>query len=83
MTDPEELVSDFVKSAPKRICTCQLGPDRDGVDRAIQCFYKLKVTQETSQTWSDFHKYVLVERLSYPRSVHAMRDHTRKCLDLA
>lgn len=78
---PESAVDAFVRNAPECVCTCDLGPKGDSVNRAIQRFHELKTSGETTQAWTDFHSYVL-RPLSYPRSVKAMRDHTRKCLDL-
>lgn len=86
---PESLVEAFLQEAPtaggalkrERCGTCKLH-NAEAINAAIRHFAHLRETGQTTQHWKDFHRYCLVPSFNYPLSVHAMRDHTRGCLEL-
>ena len=85
---PEELVKDFVTSLGKRpalsrpgCCTCRLNNIND-INRAIKAFASMKDEGQTTQSWNDFLRYVLLTKFNYPFKRHAMQDHIKDCLGL-
>jgi hypothetical protein len=82
--NPEELVDQFIASAPRkpsRCQTCSLANAED-IDRALTRFSEAKREGRTTQDWKDFHQFVLVPSFNYPLSRQSMRDHAKKCLEL-
>lgn len=81
---PENLVDKFLaERTPSRggnACGTCAHPRVDEINRAIKRFAELKQSGETTHTWKDFHKHVLVPNFDYNLSVWSLRRHVKECL---
>ena len=84
MIEPKDLVDAFVSKEviqPIKCQTCQMSSAGD-INKALIYFHQKKTSGETTQTWLDLHKYVIVPSYDYQLSVMSLRRHMKICLDL-
>ncbi len=79
----ESDVDDFLKERPRsgQSCeSCKLSNIKQ-INQAILHFIRLRAAGDTTVAMSDFHRYHLKSKLSYPLGETSLRRHIRNCLD--
>lgn len=78
---PESIVEAFASQPVdnKKCKTCS-HPRVDEINRACAKFSEMKLSGDTTQSWNDFRKYVLVPAYGYTLVTMSIRRHMRECL---